>query len=683
MIMRASYKLFVLCLPVLLGCNLLASTTEPAPVSSPTAPRPSQAPAASPSPADLPTRTPAHTPLPLLSITLGTLNNEQGITLDAGGDVDTRVMEKGTPARETRQTGNGLALPAADGNSVQDYYMQFNVDDARLRAGAPTRHVRLVVEYFDEGFDSFSLEYDAVSGTFAGGGSVVKTNSFTFKQAAFNLCDAYFDNRDNGADFRLSDNGDGAESIARVQVIPLAEAGAQTINVDDFGAYPYDEAPDSDAIQAALDSTCSGDTVVFSSPSPTPGYRGYRIDKTLFLTGLSAKQDLTFTSSNPAQHAQLTATADLQGFVVRLFARSRVNNPGFIDNIDFGYIDIDGSRELRTCMGADQVTDGVGDNWGSWLPECSSVDDPWCLPGVLGMDGSMDWEDPAQDYAAYPERWTTGVVVHDALLSNGECGTALAFSSAAGWIERVTIDTAGDHVHAAGCAFTDPDGDRGAWSDGITLSGPGHTVQNNTVINPSDIGIVYFGGKDTVISGNTIQIEAGNYGAFGGIALHPWIFGDISGLQITGNVVSSLGDQTCGGLHAGINLGTHMWGGACLASAAPTLYGNPGACLPNPPLDGVTACTGGRCQVWAYLPAGATATLRDNSVSGAHINYLVEGFAILGTFVDENNTSLTPRRSDWQAAREGCEGLTWGPLDKVAHHPALPGYLDLMIHCER
>jgi hypothetical protein len=35
------------------------------------------------------------------------------------------------------------------------------------------------------------------------------------------------------------------------------------------------------------------------------------------------------------------------------------------------------------------------------------------------------------------------------------------------------------------------------------------------------------------------------------------------------------------------------------------------------------------------------------------------------------------------AAREGCEGLTWGPLDKVAHHPALPGYLDLMIHCER
>ena len=87
--------------------------------------------------------------------------------------------------------------------------------------------------------------------------------------------------------------------------------------------------------------------------------------------------------------------------------------------------------------------------------------------------------------------------------------------------------------------------------------------------------------------------------------------------------------------------------------------------------------------MWAYLPPGATAAMTDNSVTGAHINYLVEGFAIFGGFVDENNASFSPRRSDWEAARSGCEGVTWGPLDKVANHPALPGYIGMFVHCER
>ena len=83
------------------------------------------------------------------------------------------------------------------------------------------------------------------------------------------------------------------------------------------------------------------------------------------------------------------------------------------------------------------------------------------------------------------------------------------------------------------------------------------------------------------------------------------------------------------------------------------------------------------------LPEGKTFTLKDNSVSGAHINYLIEGFLVEGHFIDENNISLEPRQSDWDAARFGCEGIVWGPTDKVAHHPSLPGYTDIRIHCER
>jgi hypothetical protein len=100
-------------------------------------------------------------------------------------------------------------------------------------------------------------------------------------------------------------------------------------------------------------------------------------------------------------------------------------------------------------------------------------------------------------------------------------------------------------------------------------------------------------------------------------------------------------------------------------------------------MEDVQACKGKACQLWAYVPAGSTFVLKDNLVTGAHINYLVEGLAVLGEFVDENNVSQTPRISDWEASRGGCFGYVWGALDKVAHDPSLPGYKDMPVHCER
>jgi len=606
--------------------------------------------------------------------------------MDQGGDVDSKPVSVGNPARDARQSGNGLALPG-NGNTTADYFLQFNVDDQQLKGGKPTSHVRIEVDYFDHGADTFSLEYDALpangsQGTFAGGGAIVKSNTGSFKTAVFNLCDANFSNRDNGADFRISDNGDGADVISAVRMIGLP-SGTGMLKVDDFGANPYDDKPDSDAIQTALDSTCSGDIVAFTSGGGDPGYKGYLIDKTLFLTGMSAKHNLTFSSSNPDDHALLQATADLKGYVVRLFARSRFSNAGDIDNIDFGYIDVNGGRDVRTCLGPDQNINGIGDNWGSWLPECTVPGDPWCSPGNIGMDGAVDTNDVNQDYQGNPAKWTTGIVVHDLVDSQAECGSALAFGGAGGTIHNVTIDTAGDHVHASGCSTTDNDGDQTGWSDGITLFGTAHSITNNTIINPSDVGIVYFGGKDTIIADNTVRVTSGNYGTFTGIALHPWELGDVSGVQITGNQVTSEGDTRCGGMHVGINLGPQMWGGACVNYASGANFGNSGSCSNEPSQSKVAACTTSNCQLWAYLPASGTLTIKNNVVTGAQINYLVEGFDILGQFIDENNISQTPRVSDWQAAKTGCNGVTWGALNKVAHHPTLPGYTDLRIHCER
>lgn len=309
----------------------------------------------------------------------------------------------------------------------------------------------------------------------------------------------------------------------------------------------------------------------------------------------------------------------------------------------------------------------MGDNWGSWLPECDQPDDPWCHAGNLAFDGGY-----------------SGIVVHDFINQQGECGSALAFfvgDATNNAIHNVTINTVGEHVHASGCANTDNDGDDGGWSDGITVEGRNVLITNNTIINPSDVGIVFFGGQDTIIANNIIKITEGNYGAFAAIALHPWDQADASGVQITGNVIINEGDSRCGGLHAGINIGAHMWGGACIKNPVTGTYGNP-SCSTNPDPDQTGPCTGDTCQVWLVLPEGETFVLQNNTVTGALVNYLIEGFIIKGQFIDENNISLSPRQSDWYAARFGCNGLTWGPLDKVAHHPTLPGYTDLLIHCE-
>ena len=137
------------------------------------------------------------------------------------------------------------------------------------------------------------------------------------------------------------------------------------------------------------------------------------------------------------------------------------------------------------------------------------------------------------------------------------------FDGAAGTIQNSTIENAGDHVHEPGCSSPDPDEGVGDWSDGITFAGPGHLITGNTIINASDVGIVHFGGVDTIISNNTIRATEGNYGMFAAIAIHPWHIGNISGGEVSGNVITSEADESCGGIHAGINIGTHMWGRGC------------------------------------------------------------------------------------------------------------------------
>lgn len=675
-------------------CALLAGCGQPAPSPAPTRPVVVPTPTATPTGEVEPTEEPERPQgsLGFAWIVLGESNVENGLFLDSGGDVDTEVVSIGSPPESARRTGGGQVLPSTDGNSDEDYYLQLRVDDSLIHAGAPTTRVRIEVEYYDQGTDAFSIQYDSVSrgpadgGTFKDSEAVIKTDTKRFRTAVLTLPDAYFANRTNGADFRIADGGDGAEVIRRVTVTLLPPSAI--INVDACGANPWDAEPDSRAIQRCVDAALDGDTVTFTSGGGREDYQGYQIDETVFLVATTAKTDLTFTSTDPNDPAWLLATGKLRGFVVRLFARSRIDNPGEIDDITISHLILDGGRDVRRCFGDDMIDDGVNDNWGSWLPECTSGGDPWCSPGTLAMEGQMDWADPAQDYEKHPADWSTGLRVESVQSLNTECATALAFGGAAGVVRDCTVDTAGDHVHVVGCQGTDPDEPLGGWSDGITFTGPGHLIANNTILDASDVGIVFFGGRHTIITGNTIRAREGNHGMFAGIAIHPWIFGDVSGLQIIGNRVVNEGDSSCGGIHAGINVGTHMWGGGCIQWANSSAVGNPGLCTAEPPPPEGTLCTEDRlCTKWAHVAEGETLILANNDVTGAQINYLIEGLDLMGTLVRGNNRSRSPRMTDWEAAKSGCEvdgqTDTWGTLHRVAHHPSIDGWVDKRIHCER
>lgn len=484
----------------------------------------------------------------------------------------------------------------------------------------------------------------------------------------------------------------GVDKFATATASPLPVNPTDTplpepIYVDDCGANPWDDLPDSDAIQQCINKAESGDTVLFTSGVSQPGYRGYMIDKTIYLVLNKVKRDLVFTATNPDDHPRLQATDDLKGFVVILVSRSRVTDYGRVDNITFSHLQLDGNRENRICYGADETGNGVDDSWGTWLThECSEPGDGLCYPGTLNMCGASDLGDTRQNYRGNPDAWSTGLVVEDVEVFNTECATALSLCGAASTIRDTTINTAGDKVLNPACTSTDPDEPGGDWSDGITFEGPSQNIIGNTIINASDVGIVFFGGKDTVISHNTVLATEGNHGMFAAIAIHPWGWGDVSGLQIRNNVVRNDASTSCGGIHAGINIGTHMWNGGCVSWADIVSVGNSNHCSAEPPQpDGALCNRGEPCQTWAYVAAGENLTLTDNRVTGAQINYLVEGLDLVGTLVESGNESIQPRMTDWEndaSCVQGGMSAWWGMFDFVAHHPTLPGWTDQRVHCE-
>jgi hypothetical protein len=136
----------------------------------------------------------------MVSVVLGATNTENGLAQVDGPDGRTAPVTVG---------GLSARTIAAEDSPSYPHNMYFQVADNVAYSGSYV--ARVSVQYYDDGTNSFLLQYDStdcsaiLSGAYTSGGSVTKTNTGSWQTATFNLPNAHFANRENNsADFRLA-----------------------------------------------------------------------------------------------------------------------------------------------------------------------------------------------------------------------------------------------------------------------------------------------------------------------------------------------------------------------------------------------------------------------------------------------------------------------------------------------
>jgi len=108
-------------------------------------------------------------------------------------------------------------------------YLYFDLDPSFAFEADP-QPMRITVEYLDAGCDVLQLEYDSLDpggsvreGAFKAGGRVEIGGTGEWRSAQFDLDDARFADRANGADFRFAVQGAGELALAAVRVEKLGD----------------------------------------------------------------------------------------------------------------------------------------------------------------------------------------------------------------------------------------------------------------------------------------------------------------------------------------------------------------------------------------------------------------------------------------------------------------------------
>jgi len=174
-----------------------------------------------------------------VSIDLGSPDILNGMTDPQNADGNTTAVAIG--GRTARQNVN----------TNVDLYFYFGVSAGFAFGNKPD--VYILVDYFDAGAGSLSLQYDSNTGNtlsafYKSGGSVSLAGSNTWKEKVFHVTDAWFGRRQNaGADFRIGKSGGGFFYLDTIRVVTPQHP-------------------------PVLRATRAGNTVVISWPTSTVGF---------------------------------------------------------------------------------------------------------------------------------------------------------------------------------------------------------------------------------------------------------------------------------------------------------------------------------------------------------------------------------------------------------------------------
>ncbi|MGQ9585540.1 MAG: DNRLRE domain-containing protein, partial [Anaerolineae bacterium] len=194
-------------------------------------------------------------------------------------------------------------------------YMYFDVDDRYLYGGQNT--VTVTVTYYDSGYDTWELQYDALGNDYKSAGVVTKGNTGQWKKQVWVLTDAEFANGQTGggthvgSDFRIGCRGDGDDYFHMVDVAKISTNGAPTIVEAGFrqDEYGYTGVRDT-YISSWYPNTNYSASGIFSARTGEITHSLIKFDLTSLPAGsrvLSAKLQLYATGRSNANGAWLEA----------------------------------------------------------------------------------------------------------------------------------------------------------------------------------------------------------------------------------------------------------------------------------------------------------------------------------------------------------------------------------------
>ena len=159
----------------------------------------------------------------------------------------------------------------------------------------------------------------------------------------------------------------------------------------------------------------------------------------------------------------------------------------------------------------------------------------------------------------YAGGWASGQIIREIKAFDTRSWSTIQLIQGGGGVPCTDALVEDNEIGPAG----EPDGN---WADGISLACTNTRVQNNTITDATDGGIVIFGAPGSRVENNVIRAQTRTL--LGGINMVDFLYsGDYTGTVVHGNEIDAAGAV----IRIGMAMGTHPWW--CDPDQEETLFG--------------------------------------------------------------------------------------------------------------